>query len=291
MRRGSNPLPVMKSLRSSVCATVLSPWGSAAAVFSALLLSVPAVRAQSSDPAALSAVRAAVQTELNISKVDHSSWDYRDHDVQPGHDAVTDVIETPKGDLHRLLMLNGHPLTGADQANELNRLRAYVNSPEEQARKRKDAAHDDAQARELLGMLPDAFVWAVARETPEEITLHFQPNPAFKPPDMQSRVMGTMAGEMVIAREGDRIKTLRGALTDDVKIGFGIFGKLDKGGTFDIERRKLVPGHWQITETHVHIGGRALLFKSIGTQEDEVKTDWKPSTAATLEAALEQISR
>jgi predicted metalloprotease with PDZ domain len=55
-----------------------------------------------------------------------------------------------------------------------------------------------------------------------------------------------------------------------------------KGGTFDIERRQVGSGHWQITETHVHIGGHALFFKSIGTQEDEVKTDWKPSPDETL---------
>ena len=32
---------------------------------------------------------------------------------------------------------------------------------------------------------------------------------------------------------------------------------------------------WQITETHVHIGGHALLFKTIGEQEDEVKTEFR----------------
>ena len=32
---------------------------------------------------------------------------------------------------------------------------------------------------------------------------------------------------------------------------------------------------WQITETHVHIQGHALLFKTISEQEDDVKTDFK----------------
>jgi hypothetical protein len=102
---------------------------------------------------------------------------------------------------------------------------------------------------------------------------------------MEARVMGIMGGEMVIVREVNRIRTLKGRLTQDVRFGYGIFGKLDRGGTFDIERRMVGSGHWQITESHVHIGGKALLFKTIGQQSDEVKTDWKPSPAQTLQEA------
>ena len=248
-------------------------------------------RAQSSDPAALAALRSAVNAELDAAKIDRQPWEYRDHDVQPGRDAVYRVIESHAGDLRRLLTLNGQPLSGGDAAAELDRIRDFVNSPGEQARKKRDAAHDDEQARELLTMLPTAFLWSIVNANAHEIALRFRPNPAFKAPDMQSRVLGTMAGDLVIARNGNHIQTLRGTLTSDVRFGLGIFGKLDQGGTFDVERREISPGHWQITESHVHIGGKALLFKTIGQQEDEVKTDWKPSTAANLQAAEEQIVR
>ena len=97
--------------------------------------------------------------------------------------------------------------------------------------------------------------------------------------------MGTMAGQMIIVRNGNRIRTLRGYLTQEVKIGYGFLGHLNQGGTFDVERREVAPGFWEITETRVHIGGRALLFKTIGQQEDEVKTDWKPSPAHSLREA------
>ena len=49
-------------------------------------------------------------------------------------------------------------------------------------------------------------------------------------------------------------------------------GSLQAGGTFDVERRELAKGMWQITETHVHISGHALLFKTISEQEDDVKS-------------------
>lgn len=264
--------------------------------FALAALLLPAVGAQAaagqaSEPAAEAAVRAAVSSELKAAQLDHSAWDYRDHDIQPGKDTVSHVIETPKGDLKRLLELNGHPLTGAAELAETQRIRDFVNTPDKQARQRSDGAHDDAQARELLSMLPTAFIWTITGNNAEETVLHYKPNPAFHPPDMQSRVMGTMSGEIVVAHDGDRIKTLRGTLTTDVRIGFGLLGKIDEGGTFDVERREIAPGHWQITSTHVHIGGKALLFKTIGQQEDEVKDDFKPSTAPTLQVAQEQILR
>ena len=141
----------------------------------------------------------------------------------------------------------------------------------------------------MLGMLPDAYIWTLKSEDAEQASLSYRPNPAFRPPNMEARVMGTMAGEVIVVKAGNRIRTLRGTLTDDVKIGFGLLGKLQKGGTFDIERREVAPHSWQITESRVHIGGHALLFKTIGQQEDEIKTDFRPSTAPNLEAAAQQL--
>jgi hypothetical protein len=63
---------------------------------------------------------------------------------------------------------------------------------------------------------------------------------------------------------------------------------MDAGGTFNVERRELAPGIWQITESHVHIGGHALLFKSIGEQDDEVKSGFKRTPPEmTLQSAAE----
>lgn len=246
-------------------------------------------RPQGSDAAALEDVRQAVDAELQANRTDKSNWTYRESDATPDKDAVYTTIETPQGTLRRLIELGGRPL-GSDSADiEARRIRNYVSDPAAQARARRAAQHDDAQATEMLKMLPDAFIWTKGSENGDSTTLNFRPNPDFDPPDMQSRVMGVMAGQITISKEGHRIRTLRGKLTDDVRIGFGILGKIDQGGTFDVERRVVGNGSWQITETHVHIGGHALLFHTIGQQEDDVKTEWKPSTARTLQEAAQQL--
>jgi hypothetical protein len=254
-------------------------------VAAVLIVAALSAHAQASDPAALEVVHAAVNAELQANRTDKSIWMYKERDTTPDKDALYDSIETTQGTLRRLIELNGKPLSGEATQRESQRILNYIHDSAAQARAHRAGEHDGAQATEMLKMLPVAFLWTVASETPEFVTLKFRPNPKFDPPDMQSRVMGTMGGEMIIAKDGNRIRTLRGALTDDVLIGFGILGKINRGGTFDVERRELAPGIWQIHETHVHIGGHALIFKTIGQQEDDVKTEWQRSTAQTLDQA------
>ncbi len=234
-------------------------------------------------------VRGAVLSELQANRTDQSNWRYRDQSDAPNRSQTFDAIETPQGELRRLIAVNSHPLSQADERKESERIKRFVNSPEEQAKAKRDGEHDDAQAERFLKMLPEAFTWSVVSQTPEETTLRYEPNPAFNPPTMESRVLAAMQGEMVIARSGDRIKSLRGKLGHDVKFGYGLLGKLNQGGTFDVERREVVPGHWEIVENHVHIGGHALLFKSISQNADEIKTGWKPSEDKTLAEAQRSL--
>jgi hypothetical protein len=253
------------------------------------LLSPLNVFAQESQPEAVEVVRQAVASELQFAQTDKSIWTYRDRDDSPEKRALYQTVETRQGSLRRLLELNGQTLSPQAAKAEDERILHYIHDDDAQAKARKNGAHDDAQAAEMLKMLPEAFLWTIASENAETITLHYTPNPGFQPPDMQSRVMCIMGGEMIVVRDGHRIRTLKGRLTQDVKFGYGLFGRLNQGGTFDIERRMVGEGHWQITESHVHIGGKALLFKTIGQQSDEVKTDWKPSPAETLEAAAHAL--
>jgi hypothetical protein len=247
------------------------------------------VSSQGSETHAKELIRAAVQSELAAAERDHSVWTYRDRNKTADKDAVYEVVDTLQGSVRRMIESDGHPVDSETRQRETERIRDFVHDSSAQAKQHKANVHDDAQAREMLTMLPDAFIWTLKSDTGDLVTLSFRPNSDFHAPDMEARVMGTMAGELTIAKADNRIRTLRGTLSDDVKIGFGVLGKLRQGGTFDVERREVAPHHWEITETRVHIDGRALLFKTIGQQEEDVKFDWKPSTAKTLEEAAKQL--
>ena len=212
-------------------------------------------------------VQQVVQTELAADAADHSRWLYFEVDQKPNLTVVQWVAQTGQGDLRRVLKKKGRQLSEGEQRSQMEH---FENDTAAQERQRKAGQHDDRQATEMLQLLPQAFVWKKSGECDGDTILQFTPNPQFHPPSWQSRVFAAMAGEMTVDNTQHRIVSLKGRLIHDVKFGYGLFGDLKAGGTFDVERRELGKGVWQITETHVHISGRALLFKSISEQEDDV---------------------
>jgi hypothetical protein len=232
-------------------------------------------------------VRTAMQAELSADLNDHTRWRYRDSQ-KDGIETVSIVVETDHGSVKRLISRGGQPLSEAEARAEDERVQRFIHDPEKLAKQKRDGVQDGKNAEELLRMLPDAFTWKVQSEDAQKMTLHFEPNPNFSPPDMQGRVLGRMAGELVVDKGQNRIVTISGKLTEDVTIGWGLLGRLHQGGTFRVERREVAPKLWQITETHVHIEGRALFFKNIGQEQDEVQTEFAQVPAGTtLEQAAE----
>ena len=251
------------------------------------LLPLSAVTQQQQDKHAQALVRAAVQSELVADRNDHSRWQYRDLDRKPEQgEALYQVVETDHGAVKKKLQQDGRPLDAEGLRAEDARIWAFVNDPAQQAKQRKEGEQDDKRAEAMMRMLPDAFLWSIKSDNDDSTTFAFTPDPNFEPPNMEARVFSAMAGELVVNKAQNRIQTIKGKLIRDVKFGWGLLGHLNAGGTFNVERREIAPGIWTITESHVHIDGRALLFKSIGEQEDEVKSQFRRTPpATTLEQA------
>jgi hypothetical protein len=243
-------------------------------------------RAQENVGDAKAIVQGAVKAELAADDSDHTRWRYRDLRRETNN-SIFIVVETDHGSVKRLVSQGGYALGGAQAQTEDARVQSFVHDHEKLAKQHKDAAQDDKNARELMTMLPNAFNWKIESEDEQNVTLHFEPNADFSPPDIQSRVLGAMAGKLVVDKKQHRIVTMSGKLMEDVTIGWGLLGRLREGGTFRVERREVAPGLWQITETHVHIEGKALFFKNIGQQQDEVQSEFTQVPAGTT---LEQAA-
>jgi hypothetical protein len=227
-------------------------------------------------------VQQAVNTQLAADRDDQSHWRYVR--TEDGRDKLV-VVETEHGAISRHIEDHGRPAAASILAEDDANIQKFIHDPAMQQKQRRDGAHDDKSAIELLNLMPEAFVWKVESETPDAITLSYRPNPKFDPPDMEARVMGAMSGTLVVTSPAHRIRTFKGRLMTDVTIGFGFLARIKAGSTFDIERKEVAPGYWQIAQTHVHISGHALFFKTIGTQEDELKSDF---TLVPLGTTLEQ---
>jgi hypothetical protein len=119
------------------------------------------------------------------------------------------------------------------------------------------------------------------------------PNPSFHPPSREARVFSAMAGTLAVDNDQHRIREFKGQLVRDVDFVGGLLGKLKKGGSFRIERSELGEGIWEITQSHIHIRGHALMFKSISEQEDDDKSFFtrEPDSVTLQQAAPAIFSR
>jgi hypothetical protein len=260
---------------------------SAVAIAFALTLLATGAHAQD----AKSIVVAAVHTELTADANDHTPFMYYDHDVTPDHDTLFYVVETPQGNLKKKIEDHGHPLNPQQRQADDQRIQTLLDDAAAQQRARSNSSHDDNEAEQMLRLLPNAYIWTLTNESGNIATLSFKPDPNFSPSGFEARVLSAMGGEITVHRtpgdREDRIASIKGTLLDDVTFGWGILGRLRKGGSFDVVRKEVAPGHWQMTISNVHINGHALFFKNIGSDEDESRTDFKLSPAKTLQQADE----
>lgn len=236
-------------------------------------------------------VRDVVYNEIQANLHEHSRWIYLDSDKTPEKDTLKLVIETDNGTVSKTLRLNGRALTPKEQQQDRAKMESVVTDPDVRAKQKKNSDHDSKQAIDLMRLLPNAFIWTITEETPEEFTLHFKPNPKFDPPTYASRVFAVMAGKMVVDRQQKRLKELNGTMLQPVEFGWGLFGKIQKGGTFRIVRTQVAPGIWEITQTHVHVNGHILFFKSISQQEDEITSHYRRSPdGLSLKEAVQMLT-
>jgi hypothetical protein len=230
-------------------------------------------------------VEQAVRTELAADAADHTHWLYYEVDQKPEMTVKQWVAEARPGDLQCVLEKNGRPMP-RDEASRA--MESFAHDVSAQARQRRNSQHDDKQAEDMLNLLPHAFLWAKTGVKDGETILAFKPDPQFRPPSYQARVFAAMEGTLRVNNTQHRIVSLQGKLIHDVRFGGGLLGDLRAGGSFAVERREISPGIWQITESHIHIQGRALLFKNISEEEDDVKTKFRELPADISFASAEK---
>jgi hypothetical protein len=140
----------------------------------------------------------------------------------------------------------------------------------------------------MLRLFPDAFQFRYDGTDGPLVRLRFSPSPKFRPPDHAAQVFHHMEGVVMVDAEQQRLATIDGKLTSEVKFFGGIFGHLEKGGTFNVEQKEVAPRIWEVSVMHVHMSGKALLFKTIDVQEDETYSDFK---AVPPDTSLEQAAQ
>jgi hypothetical protein len=230
---------------------------------------------QSPTPAQLPAaelVKSVIHNELHPPANSEVRWKYRLEKESDGKHETRAVIETKDGSLYRLLAVAGKPLSAADESSEAARILRFSQNSEEQRKAEQARRKDMEQCNTFLQMIPDAFVFEYAGQNSNSTKLTFKPNPRFRPPSREGKVLQQMAGEMWVDTKQQRLVSIVGQLVNDVKFSGGLLGHLQKGGQFTVRRAEIAQGDWEMTELTVNMHGRALLFKNICVQQKEVHT-------------------
>jgi hypothetical protein len=229
-----------------------------------------------SDPLAL--VRRASKNEL--APGGGHPYRYKLHKIDDGKITTKEIVETKDGDVARLIAVGDKPLPPDADQTEINRLNNLLAHPEIQEHRHKKEQEDSNRANEMIRLLPDAFVYhnEGMADGPNGpcYRLSFKPNPNFQPPDREAEVYHGMAGEFWIDQREERMVKLDAHLIDDVNFGWGILGKLYKGGTITVEQKDVGDGHWETTHMKLNLHGKALLIKSLSFETTEDASDFEP---------------
>jgi hypothetical protein len=241
-------------------------------------------------------VRQASKNEIKANNI-HQYFMYRDHTQYKNHSITKEVIETPQGGLSSTIAINGQPLTADQRAKENEKLEKFANDPEARRKREQSSKEDDQRDQLMLTSLPDAFLYTYAGTQPgpngnEVVHLTFKPNPNFSPPNHETRVYEGMQGDILIDPKAMRIAKIDGTLFKDVDFGWGILGRLYKGGKFYIEQRDVGGGRWELVRETLDINGKILMIKPLTLYSTETATDFRPVPPnLTVAQALELLHK
>src|SRR5215831_6126553 len=202
-------------------------------------------------------LRQAIQHELAEQDRDRTHWRYHFHREDEKYSYDRDVIETPEGNVARTILWNGQPLTPELRQKDDERLHKLLNDPGERAKHIKREKEDGEKARQMLKAVPDAFIFRYDGEEDGQVRLAFSPNPRYNAPNRELAVFRALSGKLWIDRASNRLAHIDGALIEDVTFGFGLLGRLNKGGTFNVRQREVAAGHWEVVSLEVNMSGHA----------------------------------
>jgi hypothetical protein len=232
-------------------------------------------------------VKSVIYNELHPPHLSDMRWKYRLDKESDGKQETREVFETKSGSIDRLLARESKPLTPAQADEESARILRFSHNQEEQRKAEQARRKDAEQCDTFLRMIPDAFVFNYAGGTGNLIEVAFKPNPNFRAPSREGKVLQQMAGEIWVDARQKRLVSINGRLMNEVKFGSGLLGHLEKGGQFTVKRAEIAPGDWEVTEMTVNMHGKALLFKSISVQQKELHSNFErvPDDLSVSDAA------
>jgi hypothetical protein len=238
-------------------------------------------------------VERALANELNAAEDASHPMRYQLRKTSPRQSTTKEILETKDGEVARLITVNDQPLSPDAETNEEARLNALLGDPGKQRRRKQAEDEDAGRALNVLRALPSAFLYQDAGPadgpTGKVEKFTFRPNPKFAAMNLETEVLPAMSGEIWIDSVYVRVTRLEGHLQQDVDFGWGILGRLNKGGWIVIEQADVGEGQWRTVRFKMQISGR-VVFKNRVFNTTEEQTHYAPlQEGLTYQKAVETL--
>ena len=216
----------------------------------------------------------ALANEYNATQDANHPMCFQLRKTSPRLTTTKEICETKDGEVARLIAINDKPLSAAEAQKEDARLNALAGDSGKQRRRKQAEDEDAGRVMKVLRALPTAFVYQYAGPgegpTGKVEMFTFKPNPSFSPLDLETQVLPAMTGEIWIDAAHQRVVLLEGHIQHDVDFGWGILGRLNKGGWIAIEQADVGQGQWRIVRLKMAMSGRVVWKTRIfDTTEEE----------------------
>ena len=227
------------------------------------------------DAQARELVRKVVANELKQEETDRAHYMFKLKKVTPKGTRVQEIVQTDGGNVAQTLSLNGQPIDVQQRQAEEQKVQKLLNDPAEQRKRLKEEKEDENRAQIMIRALPNAFFYQEIGRTNDVVKLRFRPDPNYQPQSHEESVYTGMAGELWLNLPQQRLRKIDAHLFHDVDFGWGILGRLYKGGSFMVQQERVDGTHWDTTAMNLDLTGKALLFKSIVYKEQEYESDFR----------------
>jgi len=222
------------------------------------------------------------------------------------HDYTQEVIETRQGDVALSVAANGAPLNPDLRQTQIDASttsmptpisRSIASNASRRTTPRQQAHAPPARCFRYHYTAPSlrrrcSAICRSSRRTDPSSTRHTGPLSPVLPPHLQaqslmesprleSKIMRGMAGEVWIETSQERLTRLNAHLIADVDFGWGIIGRLDKGGTIFLEQTEMEGNDWELTRMKLNLTGKALIVKTLSYHLTQEMARYSPVPATS----------
>ena len=255
-----------------------------------LAVSVSLVAAETPDAAGL-----VTRTLAKDNRNDEArrNYTYLQKSVERDYDSGGKVVKTETATAEILTLFgerfekfierNGKPIGADEEAKQRKKMDGITSerskeTPEQRSRRLAGVEHKRQRQRSLLKKIPEAFdlritgsegiggrdTWVVAAE----------PKAAFKPRDMQSRILTKFRATFWIDKKEEQLVKLEAEALDTVSVGF-VLARLSKGSRFLVETTRVNGEIWLPKRIEAKVDARLALLKKVRTEAEVTYSEYR----------------